>query len=107
MLPLPGKPPGTYLSGLGGYYATAADGYDILIPWKIEPEVYGQACFKSSIISPEEYLPPCCRYIELNPLPAGMVTDPVKYRWSGLACKLLGTKDLDVARILLSTTWKG
>ena len=32
--------------------------------------------FKSSIISTAEYLTACCRYIELNPLRAGMVAAP-------------------------------
>jgi len=52
--------------------------------------------FKSSIISTEEYLPACCRYIELNPLRAGMVTDPAQYQWSSYAAKVLGKKDLVV-----------
>ena len=38
---------------------------------------FWEGWFKSSIISTEEYLPTCCRYIELNPLRAGMmVIDP-------------------------------
>lgn len=49
--------------------------------------------YKSSIISTNEYLPACCRYIELNPLRAGMVTDPVSYKWSSYRCKVLGTPD--------------
>jgi len=35
--------------------------------------------FKSSIVSTEEYLPACCRYIEFNPMRAAMVTDPAEY----------------------------
>ncbi len=38
--------------------------------------------FKSSIVSHREYLAVCCRYVELNPLRAGMVTHPGGYRWS-------------------------
>lgn len=49
--------------------------------------------YKSSIISTEEYLPACCRYIELNPLRAGMVTDPAAYRWSSYSCKVSSGKD--------------
>lgn len=52
--------------------------------------------YKSSIISAREYLPACCRYIELNPLRAGMVTDPVQYRWSSYRAKVSGTRDLVV-----------
>ncbi|MFH0784080.1 MAG: transposase [Pseudomonadota bacterium] len=49
--------------------------------------------FKSSIISSKEYLPACCRYIELNPLRADLVTDPVQYQWSSYAAKVSGKKD--------------
>ena len=35
--------------------------------------------FKSSIVSSVEYLSACSRYIELNPMRAGMVVDPVDY----------------------------
>lgn len=51
---------------------------------------------KGSIISSEAYLLACSRYIELNPVRAGMVTAPEDYRWSsyranagGESCPLL------------------
>ena len=49
--------------------------------------------FKSSIISTTEYLPACCRYIDLNPVRAGMVASPGEYKWSSYACKAEGKKD--------------
>ena len=49
--------------------------------------------YKSSIIAADEYLPACCRYIELNPLRAGMVSDPIDYRWSSYGCKTTDTED--------------
>ncbi len=49
--------------------------------------------YKSSIISTEDYLPACCRYIELNPLRAGMVADPVQYKWSSYPCKTTDRQD--------------
>ncbi len=52
--------------------------------------------FKSSIVSQREYLAACCRYVELNPLRAGMVTHPGKYRWSSYGCRGEGKKDLVV-----------
>ncbi|WP_028581824.1 REP-associated tyrosine transposase [Desulfogranum japonicum] len=60
--------------------------------------------FKSSIISTHEYLPACCRYIELNPLRAGMVDDPAEYRWSSYACKVRDTHDpvVDFPRFYLA-----
>ncbi len=50
--------------------------------------------FKSSIVSQKEYLAACCRYIELNPLRAGIVANPGEYRWSSYACKVAGREDL-------------
>jgi putative transposase len=38
--------------------------------------------FKSSLIDSERYLLTCMRYIERNPVRAGMVSDPAEYPWS-------------------------
>jgi putative transposase len=38
--------------------------------------------FKSCLVSSETYVLACYRYIELNPVRAGMVDAPGKYRWS-------------------------
>ena len=38
--------------------------------------------FKSSLVDTEKYLLICHRYIELNPVRAGMVADPAAYSWS-------------------------
>jgi len=38
--------------------------------------------FKSSLVDSEQYVLACYRYIELNPVRAGMVADPSGYRWS-------------------------
>ena len=48
--------------------------------------------FKSSLVQQEEYLLTCLRYIELNPVRAGMVTDPGNYRWSSYQAHGLGTR---------------
>jgi len=44
--------------------------------------------YKSSPINANEYLLACCRYVELNPLRAGMVDDPAQYRWSSCPAKV-------------------
>jgi len=49
--------------------------------------------YKSSIVSSKEYLLSCSRYIELNPVRAGMVEDPSAYTWSSFAKKAKGTPD--------------
>jgi len=38
--------------------------------------------FRSCLVQPERYLLACARYIELNPLRAGLVSHPRNYRWS-------------------------
>jgi putative transposase len=46
--------------------------------------------FKSSLVQSESYLLQCYRYIELNPVRAGMVANPADYRWSSYQCNGLG-----------------
>jgi putative transposase len=46
--------------------------------------------FKSSLVQSETYLLQCQRYIELNPVRAGMVSDPAQYVWSSYQCHALG-----------------
>jgi putative transposase len=49
--------------------------------------------YKSAIVGRDEYLMLCSRYIELNPVRAGMVTEPGAYRWSSYRCRALGAVD--------------
>lgn len=49
--------------------------------------------FKSAIVSRDEYLLACSRYIELNPVRAGMVRHPRDYRWSSYHGRALGRPD--------------
>ena len=46
--------------------------------------------FKSSIIQTNQYLLACYRYIELNPVRAGLVRDPADYVWSSYRANALG-----------------
>ena len=46
--------------------------------------------FKASLINADEYLYLCYRYIELNPVRAGIVTDPAEYEWSSYRHHALG-----------------
>jgi len=46
--------------------------------------------YKSSLISSDHYLFSCMRYIELNPVRAGMVDHPSEYPWSSYHCNALG-----------------
>jgi putative transposase len=45
---------------------------------------------KGNIIQSESYLLSCMRYIEMNPVRAGMVDHPAQYRWSSYAANALG-----------------
>ena len=49
--------------------------------------------FKASLIDSEAYLFICMRYIEMNPVRAGMVTHPAEYRWSSYAANAQGKAD--------------
>ena len=46
--------------------------------------------YKSSLIDSEVYLLVCMRYIELNPVRAGMVPHPGDYRWSSYGSNAYG-----------------
>lgn len=48
---------------------------------------------KASLVDAERYLLVCHRYIELNPVAAGMVKHPGDYRWSSYAANALGKRD--------------
>jgi putative transposase len=45
---------------------------------------------KGMLVESERYLLLCMRYIELNPVRAGMVAQPQHYRWSSYAANALG-----------------
>jgi putative transposase len=49
--------------------------------------------FKSSAVQAEAYLLACQRYIELNPVRAGMANDPGQYRWSSYRHNGIGQSD--------------
>lgn len=46
--------------------------------------------FKANPVQEDAYLLSCYRYIELNPVRAGMVDDPAHYRWSSYGANALG-----------------
>ncbi len=49
--------------------------------------------FRSCLTQGETYLLACQRYIELNPVRAGMVTHPADYRWSSYRANAQGDAD--------------
>jgi putative transposase len=49
--------------------------------------------FKASLVQSERYLLTCYRYIELNPVRAGMVDHPGEYRWSSYCANAQGAAD--------------
>lgn len=52
-----------------------------------------QGRYKASLVQDERYLLTCHRYIEMNPVRAGMVTTPSEYRYSSYRCNALGHSD--------------
>lgn len=49
-----------------------------------------QGRFKSSLVHSSDYCLTCYRYIELNPVRAGMVPSPAEYFWSSHRCNAMG-----------------
>ena len=53
--------------------------------------------YRATLIDSEQYLLTCYRYIELNPVRAGLVANPGQYRWSSYGANALGLYDPLVA----------
>ena len=49
--------------------------------------------FKAGAVQQDAYLLACYRYIEINPVRAGMVADPADYPWSSYRANALGEAD--------------
>ncbi|QYF95769.1 transposase [Massilia sp. PAMC28688] len=49
--------------------------------------------YKSCPVHDETYLMVCYRYVELNPVRAGIVADPLHYRWSSYHANAFGARD--------------
>lgn len=49
--------------------------------------------YKAALVQTEKYLFNCHRYIELNPVRAGLVADPGEYRWSSYRRHAYGLED--------------
>lgn len=49
--------------------------------------------YRATLVDSEQYLLTCMRYIELNPVRAGLATHPGEYRWSSYHANALGTQD--------------
>ena len=49
--------------------------------------------YRATIVDTDAYLLTCMRYIELNPVRAGLVDDPSSYRWSSYGANALGAAD--------------
>ena len=55
-------------------------------------ERFGKRRFKANLVQSERYLLELYRYIELNPVKAGIVDEPGQYSWSSYACNAPGIK---------------
>jgi len=49
--------------------------------------------YRATLIDSETYLLSCYRYIELNPVRAGIAEHPANYRWSSYRCNAQGKAD--------------
>jgi putative transposase len=48
--------------------------------------------YKANLVQSDAHFLSCCRYIELNPVRAGMVTDPANYSWSSYRAHAFGKR---------------
>ena len=49
--------------------------------------------FRSTLVDSDRYFLACSRYIDLNPVRAGIVADAASYRWSSFRCNARGSYD--------------
>ncbi len=49
--------------------------------------------YRATLLDPIAYLIPCSRYVELNPVRAGLVSDHADYDWSSYSCNATGRED--------------
>jgi putative transposase len=54
--------------------------------------------YRATVVDSERYLLTCMRYVELNPVRAGMVGRPIDYRWSSFAANAQGATDTLLTR---------
>lgn len=64
------------MQSVGGRYAQYANS-----AYRRNGTVWGGR-YRSTVIDADDYLLPCMRYIELNPVRKGIVLDPSRYLWS-------------------------
>ena len=69
--------------------------------WNLRRDTAGslwEARFKSRLVDSERYLLECCRYIELNPVRAGLTKSAADYRWSSYQARmgLVSDENLDL-----------
>jgi len=60
--------------------------------------------YKSTLIDSDNYTLICHRYIELNPIRAGMIEDPANYPWSSYQFNALGVDDALITMHVLYAT---
>ena len=49
--------------------------------------------YKATLVDGQRYFLACCRYIEMNPVRAGIVSNPAAYKWSSYRTHALGHVD--------------
>lgn len=64
-----------------------------------------QGRYKSFVIEKDEYLLECARYIERNPLRAGIVTDLSRYPWSSYNYYAKGKQDAIISEDMMYSTF--
>ena len=75
--------PGEAIAGLGQLMKRLAGRQTRFVNWQeSRTGTLWEGRYRSSPIETDAYLLACCRYVELNPVRAGMTDDPAAYPWS-------------------------
>jgi putative transposase len=69
------------------------DTYEDATGESIRPSSLWEAGFEASPVQARQHLLACMRYIELNPVRAGLVAKPDAFRWSSYPSNALGHAD--------------
>jgi len=81
--------PGEEIAGLGRLMKRLAGRQTRYVNWhERRSGTLWESRYKSSPVQTDAYLLACCRYVELNPVRAGMVGNPTEYRWSSCGQRL-------------------
>ena len=84
----------TNATGISKVMHSVGTRYAQYFNWKHDRTgAFWESRYRSVVIDSERYLLNCYRYIELNPVRAGITSHPAEYQWSSYHANALGWRD--------------